>query len=290
MIWLSDQWKEYKLLDCGSGEKLEQWGRFLLRRPEPQAIWPWPDEDALPQPDGTYNRSMQGGGHWSFTHQLPLQWIVSYPGIVPLRFYVKPMGFKHTGLFPEQATNWDWMMRLIQNANRPISVLNLFAYTGGATIACATMKASVCHVDAAKGIVSQAKENAALNQLENRPIRWIVDDCVKFVQREIRRGRHYDAIIMDPPSYGRGPSGEMWQLEDQLWALVKDSITLLSPRPLFILINTYTTGISPHIVGTVLDKLMGGRGKLSVNEIGLPIGDGKYALTCGCSARWEANF
>ena len=288
MPWIANKWTDYQLLDCGGYEKVERWGDYMLRRPEPQAIWPWKDAYAY-QPHATYNRSAEGGGHWSYRLQLPTQWVIGYPGVVPLRFYVRPMGFKHTGLFPEQAVNWDWMMALIQQASRPVNVLNLFAYTGGATIACAAAGASVCHVDAAKGIVAQAKENAVLNQLDARPIRWIVDDCVKFVQRELRRGKQYDAIIMDPPSYGRGPSGEMWQLEDQLWGLVQDSVALLSPQPLFFLVNAYTTGISPTIIGTVLDKLITPKGRLEVSEIGLPVGHSGYTLPCGCSARWEAT-
>ena len=286
-MWLSDEWKDYEVIDTSSGEKLERWGKYILVRPDPQVIWSTPKNHPLWRKyDAKYSRSNTGGGKWSNLH-LPEQWQVRYK---ELTFNVKPMNFKHTGVFPEQAANWDFAMEKIRGAGRPISVLNLFAYTGGATIACAAAGASVCHVDAAKGMVAWAKENAKSSGLEDAPIRWIVDDCVKFVEREIRRGNHYDAIIMDPPSYGRGPKGEIWKIEDAIYPLVKLCAKLLSDKPLFYLINSYTTGLAPavltYMLGTAVVPQFGGT--VSSEEIGLPVTSSKLVLPCGASGRWEA--
>ena len=254
-MWIAENWKDYELLDCGDGEKLERWGRQILVRPDPQAIWEAPRRSSAWQnPDARYLRSNTGGGHWE-RRKLPEQWTVQYG---ELTFNVKPMNFKHTGLFPEQAVNWDFVMEKIRRAGRPIQVLNLFAYTGGATVACAAAGASVCHVDAAKGMVAWAKENARSSGLADAPIRWIVDDCAKFVEREIRRGRRYDAIIMDPPSYGRGPSGEVWKLEQNLYPFVKLCAGVLSDDPLFVILNSYTTGLAPSVLGYILNLLVYG--------------------------------
>lgn len=287
-MWIADGWKEYELLDCGGGEKLERWGDKLLVRPDPQAIWNTPrHHHGWKRPDGRYLRSSAGGGSWE-KGRLPGQWQVRYKN---LTFQVKPMNFKHTGLFPEQAANWDFCRNLIQNAGRPISVLNLFAYTGGATIACAAAGASVCHVDAAKGMVQWARENARASGLEEAPIRWIVDDCAKFVEREIRRGRRYDAIIMDPPSYGRGPTGEVWKLEDNLYPFVELCAGVLSDEPLFIIINSYTTGLAPsvltYILETVVSRKFGGR--TVSDEIGLPVSETGLVLPCGATGRWTGD-
>ena len=241
-MWISDGWKDYELLDCGGGERLERWGKYTLVRPDPQAIWrPEGRHPGWRKHDARYQRSSTGGGQW-VKKELPERWTLGYKG---LTFNIKPMNFKHTGLFPEQAANWDFAMERIRSAGRPINVLNLFAYTGGATVACAAAGASVCHVDAARGMVSWARENAKSSGLEDAPIRWIVDDCGKFVEREIRRGRRYDAVIMDPPSYGRGPSGEIWKLEENLFPFVELVTQVLSDQPLFFLINSYTTGLAP---------------------------------------------
>ena len=245
-MWIADKWQDYELLDCGGGEKLERWDKQFLVRPDPQAIWETPHQNpAWKRANARYLRSQTGGGHWE-KKALPESWKVHYG---ELTFQVKPMNFKHTGLFPEQAVNWDFVMDKIRNAGRPIRVLNLFAYTGGATVACAKAGASVCHVDAAKGMVAWARENAKLSGLEDAPIRWIIDDCAKFVEREIRRGKTYDAIIMDPPSYGRGPGGEVWKLEENLYPFVKLCAGVLSDKPLFVLINSYTTGLAPSVLG-----------------------------------------
>ena len=255
-MWISDKWKDYRLLDCGRGEKLERWGDYTLVRPDPQAIWNTPRTDpAWRHPSARYARSSSGGGQWE-KNALPPRWEVRYR---ELTFQIKPMNFKHTGLFPEQAANWDWAMERIRQAGRPIRVLNLFAYTGGATVACAAAGASVCHVDAAKGMVAWARENARASGLEEAPIRWIVDDCAKFVEREIRRGRRYDAIIMDPPSYGRGPTGEVWKLEDSLYPFVELCAGVLSEKSLFVIINSYTTGLAPGVLGYLLQMLIGRR-------------------------------
>ena len=284
-MWRSDQWKDYELIDCGRGEKLERWGDQLLVRPDPQAIWNTPrTHRGWKQNAGRYARSSTGGGQWQ-NKSMPERWTVSYGS---LTFNIKPMNFKHTGLFPEQAANWDFAQEQIRRAGRPVSVLNLFAYTGGATVACAAAGASVCHVDAARGMVSWARENARSSHLEDAPIRWIVDDCAKFVEREIRRGRRYDAIIMDPPSYGRGPSGEVWKLEDNLYDFVKLCAGVLSERPLFVLINSYTTGLAPSVLGYLLHLLVGAKygGKCTWDELGLPVTETGLALPCGATGRW----
>ena len=284
-MWRSDQWKDYELIDCGRGEKLERWGDQLLVRPDPQAIWNTPrTHRGWKQNAGRYARSSSGGGQWQ-NKSMPERWTVSYGS---LTFNIKPMNFKHTGLFPEQAANWDFAQEQIRRAGRPISVLNLFAYTGGATVACAAAGASVCHVDAARGMVSWARENARSSHLEDAPIRWIVDDCAKFVEREIRRGRRYDAIIMDPPSYGRGPGGEVWKLEDNLYDFVKLCAGVLSEKPLFVLINSYTTGLAPSVLGYLLHLLVAEKhgGKCTWDELGLPVTETGRALPCGATGRW----
>ena len=284
-MWIAENWRDYELLDCGGGEKLERWDRQLLVRPDPQAIWETPHKNpGWKQANGRYLRSQTGGGHWE-KGKLPESWKMHYGD---LTFQVKPMNFKHTGLFPEQAVNWDFAMEKIKSANRPIRVLNLFAYTGGATVACAKAGAEVCHVDAAKGMVAWAKDNAKLSGLENAPIRWIVDDCAKFVEREIRRGKTYDAIIMDPPSYGRGPGGEVWKLEESLYPFVKLCAGVLSDKPLFVLINSYTTGLAPSVLGYLLGILVKEKygGKCSWDELGLPVTDTGLCLPCGATGRW----
>ena len=284
-MWKADQWKDYEVLDTSDGEKLERWGSFYLVRPDPQVIWSTPRQDPRwKRFDARYARSSTGGGHWS-AHHLPEHWCIHYR---ELTFQVKPMNFKHTGLFPEQAVNWDFAMDKIRRANRPIRVLNLFAYTGGATVACAKAGASVCHVDAAKGMVAWAKDNARLSGLADAPIRWIVDDCAKFVEREIRRGKTYDAIIMDPPSYGRGPGGEVWKLEENLYPFVKLCAGVLSDKPLFVLINSYTTGLAPSVLGYLLHLLVAEKygGTVSWDELGLPVTATGMALPCGATGRW----
>ncbi len=283
-MWLADNWKDYQIIDTSEGEKLEYWGKYSLIRPDPQVIWRSDKRDPLwERADASYKRSRSGGGAWS-ENRLPESWHISYGD---LRFKIKPMGFKHTGLFPEQATNWDWMRELISSAGRPIKVLNLFAYTGGATVACAKAGASVCHVDASKGMVAAAKENAALSGLADAPIRYIVDDCKKFVEREIRRGNKYDGIIMDPPSYGRGPTGEVWKIEDSIDDFVKLVSEVLSDDPLFFLLNSYTTGLSASAMKYVADiRLLTKRsGKSKADEIGLPVKRTGLALPCGSSVR-----
>ena len=286
-MWVSDNWKDYELIDASAGERLERWGSHILVRPDPQAIWKTERTNPLwRRPEGRYSRSHTGGGSWDKS-KLPSAWEISYGA---LRFHVKPMNFKHTGLFPEQAANWDWMGEKIRSAGREISVLNLFAYTGGATVACLAAGGSVCHVDAAKGMVAWAKENAALSGVADRPVRWIVDDCAKFVEREIRRGRRYDAIIMDPPSYGRGPNGEVWKLEDSLWDFVSLCSGVLSEDPLFVLINSYTTGLAPSVLTYITDSIFTARrgGSSRAEELGLPVTQSGLALPCGASCRWEA--
>ena len=287
-MWIADQWQDYELLDCGGGEKLERWDKQLLVRPDPQAIWESPRRNpAWKKANARYLRSQTGGGHWE-KKALPESWKIRYKD---LTFQVKPMNFKHTGLFPEQAANWDFVMEKIRSAGRPIRVLNLFAYTGGATVACAKAGASVCHVDAAKGMVAWARENAKLSGLEDAPIRWIVDDCAKFVEREIRRGRRYDAVIMDPPSYGRGPSGEVWKLEDSLWPFVELVAGVLSDEPLFFLINSYTTGLAPSVLTYILESLITPKygGRTRSDELGLPVTESGLALPCGATGRWMAG-
>lgn len=282
-------WKEYELLDAGHGEKLERWGKVILRRPDPQAIWP-PTRDARfwKQADAEYRRSGSGGGHWEHARSVPKQWTVSYRN---LRFHIEPTGFKHTGLFPEQAVNWDWMRDLVRGAGRGIRVLNLFAYTGGATVALAEAGADVCHVDAAKRMVTRAKENVALSGLDKCPVRYITDDVMKFIQREIRRETKYDAIVMDPPTYGRGPTGELWKLEDALYDLMKGCAKLLSGRPLFLLVNSYTTGFSPIVAANMLKALVKNAhgGAVTCGEIALPISCSDLALPCGSYGRWTAD-
>ena len=287
-MWISEHWKDYELIDCGRGEKLERWGSYLLVRPDPQAIWDTPRRHpGWRRPDARYARSSSGGGAWAIKN-LPQRWTVGYRD---LTFNIKPMNFKHTGLFPEQAANWDFAREQIGRAGRPISVLNLFAYTGGATVACAAAGASVCHVDAAKGMVSWARENARSSGLTDAPIRWIVDDCGKFVEREIRRGRRYDAVIMDPPSYGRGPSGEVWKLEENLYPFVALVAQVLSDHPLFFLINSYTTGLAPSVLTYLLESLITPRygGHTVSGELGLRVSQTGLALPCGATGRWVAD-
>ena len=283
-MWIADKWKDYVILDTSSGEKLEMWGRYSLIRPDPQVIWNSDKKNPFwTRADASYRRSHSGGGAWN-ENKLPESWTVNYRD---LTFRIKPMGFKHTGLFPEQAANWDWMRELIEKAGRPINVLNLFAYTGGATVACAKAGATVCHVDASKGMVAAAKENAKLSGLEDAPIRYIVDDCKKFIEREIRRGRKYDAIIMDPPSYGRGPTGEVWKIEESIDAFVELCTGVLSDEPLFFLLNSYTTGLSAstmkYITGIRLLSKFGGRA--DADELGIPVKDSGLNLPCGSSVR-----
>ncbi len=280
-------WNDYELLDTSDGERLERWGTIRLIRPDPQIIWDTPKEHPVWRTaNARYHRASTGGGKWQVYTRVPDVWKVRYKD---LTFQIKTMGFKHTGLFPEQAVNWDWMQEKIKNAGRPVSVLNLFAYTGGATLACAAAGAQVCHVDASKGMVAWARENAAVSGLADKPIRWIVDDCIKFVQREIRRGRRYDAIVMDPPSYGRGPGGEVWKLEEQLYSLLTLCEGVLSDRPLFFLLNSYTTGLSPavmeYMLGTLLTPKFGG--STTSSEIGLPVTVTKRTLPCGSTAIWQ---
>ena len=285
-MWYSENWRDYELIDACDGERLERWGNVILIRPDPQIIWHGEKKYPLwKRANGVYKRSSKGGGAW-IKGDFPESWHVSYGEHT---FILKPMSFKHTGLFPEQATNWEWFSELIRNAGRPIKVLNLFAYTGGATVAAASAGASVVHVDAAKNMVAQAKENCALSGLSTAPVRYIVDDCKKFIEREIRRGNKYDGIIMDPPSYGRGPSGEVWQLESSIDDFVALASNVLSDTPLFFLINSYTTGLSPLAMKYVLDHNLKGRsGRSDAQEIALPITTGGF-LPCGASVRWTAK-
>lgn len=286
-MFLADNWTDYKLIDSADGEKLEYWGKYLLRRPDPQAVWNIKSEKKLwNKSDAWYHRSDKGGGHWEYINKLPERWTINYKN---LTFNIKPMGFKHTGLFPEQAVNWDWFSELIRNSKREIKVLNLFAYTGGATVAALEAGASVCHVDASKGMVTWAKENVTSSGLADRSVRYIVDDVKKFVAREIRRQNKYDAIIMDPPSYGRGPSGEVWKIEDELFPLVEECTKILSDNPLFFLINSYTTGLSAEILKNILTMTLKKRygGKVSADEIGLPMSASGLVLPCGISGRWS---
>lgn len=285
-MWIADNWKDYQVLDASGGEKLERWGNYILLRPDPQVLWNTPkNAKEWKKLNGHYHRSNRGGGEWEFFN-LPEQWEIHYKD---LTFHLKPFSFKHTGLFPEQATNWDWFSELIKKANRPIKVLNLFAYTGGATCAAAKAGASVTHVDASKGMVTWARENAKASGLENAPIRWLVDDCVKFVEREIRRGNHYDGIIMDPPSYGRGPKGEIWKIEEQIHHFIQLCSQLLSDQPLFFLVNSYTTGLQPavlsYLAGTEIVSKHGG--SVVSDEIGLPVKESGLVLPCGASSRWS---
>lgn len=291
-MWIADGWNDYEVLDTSAGEKLERWGDYILVRPDPQVIWNTPHKvREWKQKNGHYHRSNKGGGQWEF-FDLPEQWEISYGN---LKFHLKPFHFKHTGLFPEQAVNWEWSGNLIReakkkNPGKEIKVLNLFAYTGGATVACADAGAAVTHVDASKGMVTWAKENAAASGLANAPIRYLVDDCVKFVEREIRRGNHYDAIIMDPPSYGRGPKGEIWKIEEKIFPLVQLCTKILADKPLFFLINSYTTGLQPAVLSYMLNLELKSRfgGTVEADEIGLPVrGKQGLVLPCGASGRWS---
>ena len=286
-MWIANNWKDYEVLDTSGGEKLERWGKYLLVRPDPQVIWNTPHEHpGWKKKNGHYHRSSKGGGEWEFIN-LPDEWSISYKD---LTFHLKPFSFKHTGLFPEQAVNWDWFSNLIAHAGRPVKVLNLFAYTGGATVSAAKAGAQVTHVDASKGMVSWAKENAAASGLADAPIRWLVDDCTKFVEREIHRGNHYDGIIMDPPSYGRGPKGEIWKIEENIFPFVELTAKLLSDKPLFFLINSYTTGLQPAVLSYMLNLTVKKKfgGKVSAEEIGLPVSNTGLVLPCGASGRWQA--
>lgn len=284
---VANDWKDYKIIDMANGKKLEKWKEIILERPDPQIVWKdksfpkeWEKAHAI------YKRSKTGGGAWEYKRKLPKNWQVHYKD---LTFNIKPMGFKHTGLFPEQAVNWDWMRQKVENSKREIKVLNLFAYTGGATVACLASGASVCHVDSSKGMVSWAKENVQSSDLSDRKVRYIIDDVVKFVNREIRRGNKYDAIIMDPPSYGRGTNGEVWQFEDNIYDLVEICTKVLSDKPLFFLINSYTTGISSTVLADILNLTVAKKyeGKVEAGEIGLPMENSKIILPCGIYGRWE---
>ena len=286
-MWIADGWKDYEVLDTSNGEKLERWDKYLLIRPDPQVIWDTPrTQKGWKSPNGHYHRSSKGGGEWEF-FQLPEQWTISYQS---LTFNLKPFSFKHTGLFPEQAATWDWFGRKIREAGRPVKVLNLFAYTGGATLAAAAAGASVTHVDASKGMVAWAKENARSSGLQDAPIRWLVDDWVKFAEREIRRGNQYDAIIMDPPSYGRGPKGEIWKIEDSIYPFIKLCANLLSEQPLFFLVNSYTTGLAPSVLTYMLSTVLKAQnGHVVSDELGLPVTSNQLYLPCGASGRWESD-
>lgn len=292
-MWIADNWKDYEVIDTADGEKLERWGKYILLRPDPQVIWNTPKSNPnWNKLNGHYHRSSKGGGEWEFFN-LPEQWSINYRN---LTFQLKPFSFKHTGLFPEQATNWDWFSSIImdakkRNPNREIKVLNLFAYTGGATLSAAAAGANVTHVDASKGMVQWAKENAASSSLKDAPIRWLVDDCVKFVEREIRRGNKYDGIIMDPPSYGRGPKGEIWKIEDSIYPFIELTTQILAEEPLFFLINSYTTGLQPavlsYMMNTAVVKRFGGH--VEAEEIGLPVSSNGLVLPCGASGRYSFN-
>lgn len=289
-MWIADNWNDYEVIDCSKGEKLERWGRYILVRPDPQVIWDTPQtEERWKKKNGHYHRSQKGGGEWEF-FDLPQEWSIRYRD---LTFRLKPFSFKHTGLFPEQAVNWDWFSSIIKEAktnapDRPLKVLNLFAYTGGATLAAAAAGAAVTHVDASKGMVTWAKENAAASGLSDAPVRWLVDDCVKFVEREIRRRNTYDGIIMDPPSYGRGPKGEIWKIEENVFPLIHLAAKLLSENALFFLVNSYTTGLQPavltYMMHTALVPTFGGH--VESSEIGLPVSSNGLVLPCGASGRW----
>lgn len=284
-MWIAENWKDYEVIDTSQGEKLERWGKYLLVRPDPQVIWNTPKKQpGWHQRNGHYHRSSKGGGEWEF-FDLPKEWSIRYRD---LTFNLKPFSFKHTGLFPEQATNWDWFSDIIRKANRPVKVLNLFAYTGGATLSAAKAGACVTHVDASKGMVTWAKENASSSGLADAPIRWLVDDCVKFVEREIRRGNTYDGIIMDPPSYGRGPKGEIWKIEESIYPFIELTCKLLSKDALFFLINSYTTGLQPavlsYMINSTVVKKLGGH--VESSEIGLPVSSNGLVLPCGASGRW----
>lgn len=285
-MWIANNWNDYEVIDTSSGEKLERWGKYLLVRPDPQVIWNTPKQErGWNHINGHYHRSAKGGGEWEFFN-LPNEWNIQYRD---LTFNLKPFSFKHTGLFPEQATNWDWFSGLIKSVKRPVKVLNLFAYTGGATLAAAKAGAIVTHVDASKGMVAWAKENAASSGLSDAPIRWLVDDCVKFVEREIRRGNKYDGIIMDPPSYGRGPKGEIWKIEESIYPFVELTSKLLSEDALFFLINSYTTGLQPAVLSYMINTAIVPKfgGTVEAEEIGLPVTSNHLVLPCGASGRWS---
>ncbi len=285
-MWTAQHWQDYEVLDTSCGEKLERWGEYLLVRPDPQVIWNTPKTNpGWKKRNGHYHRSSKGGGEWEF-FDLPDEWNIHYK---ELTFRLKPFSFKHTGLFPEQAVNWDWFSSLIREAKKPVSVLNLFAYTGGATLAAAKAGARVTHVDASKGMVTWAKENAAASGLGDAPIRWLVDDCVKFVEREIRRGNTYDAIIMDPPSYGRGPKGEIWKIEESIFPFIEQTAKILSKDAIFYLINSYTTGLQPAVLSYMIHTAIvpGFGGQVSADEIGLPVKANGLVLPCGASGRWQ---
>ena len=288
-MWIADQWKDYEVIDTSCGEKLERWGDFILLRPDPQVIWDTPKENkAWRRLNAHYHRSSHGGGDWEF-FDLPKRWQIHYK---ELSFQLQPFQFKHTGLFPEQAVNWDWFGEKIRQAGRPLKILNLFAYTGGATLAAAAAGASVTHVDASKGMVTWAKENATISGLGEAPIRWLVDDCVKFVEREIRRGNCYDGIIMDPPSYGRGPKGEIWKLEEKIFPFIQLCTKILSEDAVFFLLNSYTTGLQPAVLAYMLNTALTPKfgGKVEAEEIGLPISSNGLVLPCGAACRWQAEM
>ncbi len=280
-------WKDYELIDCSDGERLERWGDITLIRPDPQVIWKTEKKHPLwKKANARYHRSNSGGGKWETFTRIPDEWNIDYNN---LTFHIKTMGFKHTGLFPEQAVNWDYMTEIIKKADRPVKVLNLFAYTGGATIACLKAGANVTHVDASKGMVQWARENAMLSGVSDKPVRWLVDDCIKFVQREIRRGNKYDIIIMDPPSYGRGPGGEIWKLEDEVYNFVSLCSEIVSDDALAMFINSYTTGLAPSVMQYILGSIMVSKfgGEVSSDEIGIPVTSSKMVLPCGATAIWE---
>ena len=287
-MWIADQWKDYEVIDTSCGEKLERWGDYILLRPDPQVIWDTPKEDHMWRKlNAHYHRSSKGGGDWEF-FDLPRKWQIHYK---ELTFHLQPFQFKHTGLFPEQAVNWDWFGEKIRQAGRPVKILNLFAYTGGATLAAAAAGASVTHVDASKGMVTWAKDNAVASGLGDAPIRWLVDDCVKFVEREIRRGNHYDGIIMDPPSYGRGPKGEIWKLEEKIYPFIRLCTEILSENALFFLLNSYTTGLQPAVLNYMLHTALAPKfgGRVEAEEIGLPVSSNGLVLPCGASGRWQGE-
>ena len=287
-MWIANNWKDYEVIDCSQGEKLERWGDYILVRPDPQVIWNTKKANkGWKKMNGHYHRSSKGGGEWEF-FDLPQQWTINYK---ELTFNLKPFSFKHTGLFPEQATNWDWFSSIIKKADKTVKVLNLFAYTGGATLAAAKAGANVTHVDASKGMVNWAKENAVSSGLKDAPIRWLVDDCVKFVEREIRRGNKYDGIIMDPPSYGRGPKGEIWKIEDSIYPFVQLCTQILSDNPLFFLINSYTTGLAPSVLTYMIETEVTSKfgGHTESEEIGLPVSSNGLVLPCGASGRWVSD-
>ena len=282
MMNIANNWTDYELLEMKNGMKKERWGKYILVRPDPQIIWD--NDNGFGSYDAIYHRSNKGGGHWEYKHKLDDNWQIKYKDLI---FNIKPMSFKHTGLFPEQAVNWDYMIDKIKNSKRDIKVLNLFAYTGGATVACLYAGASVCHVDSSKGMVSWAKENVNSSRLSDRSVRYIVDDVVKFVEREIRRGNKYDAIVMDPPSYGRGANGEVWNIETDLFKLVKLCTEVLSDDPLFFLINSYTTGLSPKVLENILKITIKNKGTVTSGEVGLPLKNSDIILPCGIYGRWE---